>query len=53
MTVDVMMMTSVCFRGVSQVSPPVNLNPRIVYNHMDAVIMCSDRDPDPPAILVK
>ena len=27
--------------GVSQV-PPVNLNPWTVYNHMDAVIMCSD-----------
>ena len=31
--------------------PSVNLNPQIVYNHMDAVIMCSDWDPDPPNIL--
>ena len=31
--------------------PPVSLNPRTVYNHMDAVMMCSDRDPDPPNIL--
>ena len=36
-----------CFPGVS----PVNLNPRIVYNHMDAVLMCHDWDPDPPNIL--
>ena len=36
-----------CFPGV----PPVNLNPRTVYNHMDADIMCSDCDPDPPNIL--
>ena len=36
-------MTSVCFQGVSLVSP-VNLNPRT----MNAVIMCCDRDPDPP-----
>ena len=32
-----------CFLGV----PPVNLNPQIVYNDMDAVIMCSDWNPDP------
>ena len=32
-------------------SPPVNLNLRTVYNHMDIVIMCSDWDPDPPNIL--
>ena len=37
---------SKCFPGV----PPVNLNPRISYNHMDAVIMCRDRD-SPPNIL--
>ena len=42
-----MMMACVCFQGVS----PVNLNPRIVYNHMDAVIMCSDWDPEPQNIL--
>ena len=30
---------------------PVSLNPRTVYNHMDAVIMCSDWDTDPPNIL--
>ena len=36
-----------CFPGV----PPVNLNPQIVYNHMNAVIMCSGWDPDPPNIL--
>ena len=36
-----------CFPGV----PPVNLNPWTVYNHMDAVIICSDWDPDPPNIL--
>ena len=41
------MMTSVCFQGVS----PVILNPRTVYNHMAAVIMCCDWDPDPPNIL--
>ena len=29
-------------------SPPINLNPRTVYNHMDAVIMWSDWDSDPP-----
>lgn len=29
---------SSCFPGV----PPVNLTLRIAYNHMDAVIMCSD-----------
>ena len=32
-------------------SLPVNLNLRIIYNHMDAVIMCRDWDPDPPNIL--
>ena len=32
---------SVCCQGVSPVSP-VNLNLRTVYNHMDAVLMCSD-----------
>ena len=37
--------------GVSPGVPPVNPNPRTVYNHSDAVIMCSDRDPDPPNIL--
>ena len=31
--------------------PPVNLNLLTVYNDMDAVIMCSDGDPDPPNIL--
>ena len=33
--------------------PPVNLNmyPLTVYNHMNAVIMCCDWDPDPPCIL--
>ena len=31
--------------------PPVNLNPRTVSNHIDAVIMCSDWDPDPLNIL--
>ena len=36
-----------CFPGVS----PVNLNPWIVYNHMDAVIMGSDWDPYSPNIL--
>ena len=36
-----------CFPSV----PPVNPNPWTVYNHMDAIIMCSDRDPDPPNIL--
>ena len=36
-----------CFPGV----PPVNPKPRTVYNHIDAVIMCSDWDPDPPNIL--
>ena len=30
---------------------PVNLNPWTVYNHMDAVIMCSDWDPQPTNIL--
>ena len=39
-TVHVMIMMSVCFQGVSPVS--FCLNPQIVYNHMDAVIMCSD-----------
>ena len=28
--------------GVSPGVPLVYLNPRTVYNHMDAVIMCSD-----------
>ena len=28
--------------------PPINLNLWEVYNHMDAVIKCSDWDPDPP-----
>ena len=37
--------------GVSQVSPAVNLNLQIVYNHMDAVTMRSDWDPDQPNIL--
>ena len=40
------MLTSV-FPGVS----PVNLNLRTVYNHMDAVVMRSDWDPDLPNIL--
>ena len=31
--------------------PPVNLNLLTVYNHMDAVIRCSDCDHDPPNIL--
>ena len=31
--------------------PPANLNLRISYNHMDALIMCCDCDPDPPNIL--
>ena len=31
--------------------PPININPQTVYNHMDAVIMCWDWDPDPPNIL--
>ena len=32
---------------------PVNIitYPLTVYNHMDAVIMCGDLDPDPPNIL--
>ena len=30
---------------------PVSLNPQTVYYHMDAVIMCSDWDTDPPNIL--
>ena len=30
---------------------PVNLNPRIVYKHMGAVLMCWDWDPDPPNFL--
>ena len=37
--------------SVSPGVPLVNLNPWTVYNHMDAVIMCSDWDPDPPNIL--
>ena len=28
--------------GVPPGVPPVNPNPRTVYHHMDAVIMCSD-----------
>ena len=36
-----------CFPSV----PPVDLHSRTVYNHMDAVIMCCDWDPDPPSIL--
>ena len=31
--------------------PPVNLNLRTAYNHMDAVIMCCDWDLDQPNIL--
>ena len=45
--VMVHVMFSRCFPGV----PPVNLNLRTVYNHMDAVIICCDWDPDPPNIL--
>ena len=30
---------------------PVNLNPQISYNNMDAVLVCCDWDPDPPNIL--
>ena len=36
-----------CFPGVL----PLNLNPRTIYNHMDAVIMCCDWDPDSLNIL--
>ena len=36
--------------SVSQVSP-VSQNQQTVYNHMDALIMCSDWDIDPPNIL--
>ena len=33
--------------------PPVYLNkyPLTVYNHMDAIILCFDLDPDPTCIL--
>ena len=36
--------------GVSQASPFQSI-PTTVYNHMGAVIMCSDWNPDPPNIL--
>ena len=40
-----------CIFKVFPRCPPVNLNLWTVYNHMDAIIMCSDWDPDPPNIL--
>ena len=45
----IMMMTSVFFSRCFPQRPPVNLNmyQLTIYNHMDAVIMCCDRDPDP------
>ena len=43
----------VCVFKVFPRCPPVNLNVSTVYNHMDAVIMYSDRDPDPVNILEK
>ena len=50
MTAHIMMMISVFFK-VFPHCPPASLNPWTVYNHMDAIRMCSDSDPDPPNIL--
>ena len=40
----------VCVSNMFPGCPPVNLNMNLltVYNQWDAVIMCSDGDPDPP-----
>ena len=46
-----MMMKSVFFSRCFPGCPRVNLNLPTVYSHIDAVIMCSDWDPDPPNIL--